>query len=142
MADLHALIRLHKHELDEKQRVLAAIYLELAALERQRCDILRAFEQEKGTARAADEINYTFASYAESVRDRVAKLEQQEAEVQERVETAKESLMETFAELKKFQMTQDERDRLAEEERKFKESQAMDAIGLENYRRKKEQSKE
>ena len=139
MADLHALIRLHKHELDEKQRILAAIYLELAALEKKRRDLQRAFEQEKETARTTGDMHYTFASYAESVRKQFDAIEQQESEVQERIEKAKESLMETFAELKKFQMTQDERDRLAEEERKFKESQTMDAIGLENFRRKQDE---
>ncbi|HEX2751780.1 MAG TPA: hypothetical protein VHP34_01475 [Alphaproteobacteria bacterium] len=44
--------------------------------------------------------------------------------------------METFSELKKYEMTQEEHDRLEEEERRFKETQSMDAIGLEGFRRK------
>ena len=84
MADLNALIRLHKHELDEKRRALAAIYLELAALEKERRDLERAFEKEKEAARLTENMHYTFAAYAESVRKRTAEIERKEAEVQDR----------------------------------------------------------
>jgi hypothetical protein len=36
-------------------------------------------------------------------------------------------------------MTQAERERLEEEERRFKEDQQMDAIGIEGFRRKGEE---
>ena len=36
MADLSALIRLHKYELDEKRRGLTVLYTDLAALEKER----------------------------------------------------------------------------------------------------------
>jgi len=47
--------------------------------------------------------------------------------------------MESFSELKKYEMTQAERDRLEAEERALKESNEMDAIGLEGFRRKSEE---
>jgi flagellar export protein FliJ len=135
MANLNALIRLHKHELDERRRVLAAIYQELAVLEQQRRALQRSFEAEKEAACTTETMHYTFAAYAETVTKQILEIDRQEAAVQKRIEKAKENLMESFSELKKYEMTQEERDRLAEEERKFKDGQAMDAIGLENYRR-------
>jgi len=137
MADLGVLIRLHKHELDEKRRVLGELYGEMALLERARRELERAFEQEKeAVARMDDQISFTFADYAETVRRQRQDLDDREVEMEKAIERAKESLMETFAELKKYEMTQEERDRLEADERQFKENAAMDAIGIEGFRRK------
>lgn len=142
MADLGVLIRLHKHELDEKRRVLGELYGEMALLERERRELERAFVQEKeAVARMDDQIPFTFADYAETVRRQRQELDEREAAMEKAIERAKESLMETFAELKKYEMTQEERDRLEAEERQFKENAAMDAIGLEGFRRKSSEEK-
>lgn len=135
MADLTALVRLHKHELDEKRRVLGELYSLLALLEREQRDLERDFEREKAAADVAGDIHFTFANYVEKVRRQRISLMERSAALEEQITTAKDSLMETFSELKKYEMAQVERARLAEEERLFKESQDMDAIGLENFRR-------
>ncbi len=140
MADLHTLIRLHKHELDEKRRALAELYAALAELERRRRDLQRAFEAEKEAIRMTGDIHFTFAQYAETVAQNFKEMDNAEAELEELVTKGKESLMETFSELKKYEMTQEDRDKLEEEERLFRENQTMDAIGLENFRRKTEES--
>lgn len=138
MADLSVLIRLHKHELDEKRRALAELYSALAELERQKREMLRKFEAEKeAMSGGTGEVHFTFAQYAESVMKRRKDFEQQEERLERQIEKAKESMMDTFGELKKFEMTQEERDRIEAEERAFKESQEMDAIGVEGFRRKK-----
>jgi flagellar export protein FliJ len=139
MADLTALIRLHKHELDEKRLVLARLYTEMAHLERQRRDLERAFEQEKAAADNTADIHFTFARYVEQTNRRRKELEEQAAQIEKRITSAKDSMMETFGELKKYEMTQQERDRLAEEERLFKESGELDAVGIEGFRRKGEE---
>lgn len=136
MADLSVLIRLHKHELDEKRRALAELYAVLAALERQRRDLERAFQAEKDAIAVTGDIHFTFADYAKAVSAKKAEIELAEADLLKKVEQAKESMMETFAELKKYEISQEERERLEAEERAFKEAQTMDAIGLEGFRRK------
>jgi flagellar export protein FliJ len=136
MADLHTLIRLHKHELDEKRRALGELYAAMADLERRRRDLERAFDAEKQAVSAGGDIHFTFAQYAETVAQNFKEMDNAEAELEELVTKAKDSLMESFSELKKYEMTQEERDRLEEEERLFRENQNMDAIGLENFRRK------
>ena len=47
MADLTVLIRLHKHELDEKRRALGELYTAMAELGKQRQELQRAFDKEK-----------------------------------------------------------------------------------------------
>jgi len=139
MADLSVLIRLHQHELDEKRRALADLYASLAELERQQRDLEREFDMEKAAVAKANDVHFTFAQYAESVIRRREELTAAEAELEEHIQKAKISLLETFGELKKFEMTQEERDRLEEEERQFRETQELDAIGIEGFRRKGEE---
>lgn len=140
MADLSALIRLHKHDLDEKRRMLGELYAEMANLERERRDLERAFDAEKeAMARMDDMIPFTFADYADTVRRQREDLDNRDKAMEQAIERAKDDLMETFAELKKYEMTQEERDRLEAEERLVKENAAMDSIGLEAFRRKSEE---
>jgi len=139
MADLTTLIRLHKHELDEKRRVLSDLYTGMAQLEHQRRELERAFEREKKAAGDAGNIHFTFPQYVEKTNRERKVLDDQEAALEKKIAAAKDSMMETFSELKKYEMTQEERDRIAEEERQFKESREMDAVGLEVFRRKGEE---
>ena len=138
MADLTALIRLHKYELDEKRLALGKLYAELARLESARRGLEHAFAQEKAAVDATGDIHFTFAKYTEKVKLQRAELDRQETELQQKITSAKDSMMETFSELKKYEMTQAERDRLEKEEQLIRESREMDAIGLETFRRKEE----
>lgn len=140
MSDLTVLIRLHKHELDEKRRVLAELYGTLALLEQQREKLAREFEQEKTAFdQGSADVQFTFAKYAESVQKKREQIREEEWQLEQRIELAKESLMETFGELKKYEMTQEERERLEEEERRLKEGVRMDEIGIESFRRRERQ---
>lgn len=136
MADLSVLIRLHKHELDEKRRVLAALYGEMSLMEQARQQLETEYLREKEAADAGADIHFTFARYAESVQKKREKMLQDQELLQMRIDLAKESLMETFGELKKYEMTQEERERLEEEERRIREGARMDEIGIEAFRRR------
>lgn len=140
MADLTVLIRLHKHELDEKRRALAELYGQMAELERRRRELERAFEAEKEALKVSGDVHFTFSQYADTVRQQQKEMIEEEQELEKHIEKAKESMMETFSELKKYEMTQAERERLEEEERQLKEGRALDEIGLENFRRKTEET--
>lgn len=136
MADLDALIKLHRYELDEKRRALGELYTAFAALEQKERDIARAFELEKAAVEASGDLHFTFAGYIARVQQQKKELAAEKAALEEQIAVAKDSLMETFSELKKYEMTQAERDRMEAEERLFKESQEMDEIGIEGHRRK------
>lgn len=136
MADLTVLIRLHKHELDEKRRLLAGLYGEMAALEQRILQLERDFEAEKAAAASLDDIHYTFPKYAESVQRQREALDLARRTLEKKVEAAKDSLMDTFSELKKYEMTQEERERLEREEQLIRENANFDAIALEGFSRK------
>lgn len=136
MADLSALIRLHKYELDEKRRGLNTLYTELARLEQERQRIDAELAVETAALDAEGGVSFTYASYAERMRKDRDKVEEAQQQLEVRIQAAKDSMMETFAELKKFEMTQAERERLEEEERAFKENAMLDEIGLETFRRR------
>ncbi len=138
MADLSVLIRLQKHELDEKRRVLGELYAALAELERKKRELEREFEREKQSLKNSSDVHYTFAQYTDSVIKKRKEFAEAEAELEKNIEKAKLSLLDTFSELKKFEMTQEERERIEAEEQLFRENQDMDAIGLEGFRRKED----
>ena len=137
MADLSVLIRLHKHELDEKRRALSSLYTEMALLENQRLALEQEFEREKSAASDLQDIHYTFPLYAEKVQKRREELDRLQHAMEIKIDLAKESLMETFSELKKFEMTQEERERLEREEQLIRENANFDAIALEGFTRRK-----
>ncbi len=136
MADLSTLIRLHKHELDEKRQVLAKLYTAMAELEKRRRELDREFEKEKEAVRTNGDVNFTFTGYAAKVKQKQKDSDAQKEALEREIESAKDSMMDTFSELKKYEMTQAERDRLEAEERALKETKELDEIGLEGFRRK------
>lgn len=132
---LDSLIRLNRHELDEKRRVLSERYQVLAQLARERAGLDADFEREKKALAASGDIAFTFEPYARAVRERGEALDRQMAEAERNIEAAKQDLMVVFAELKKFEMSQEERRKLEEEERKLRETKIFDEIGLQMFRR-------
>lgn len=139
MADLHALIRLNKHELDERRRVLTALNVEMMVLQNQRQALEDAFAAEKAAVDQLEEAAFTFANYVQAVNKRREEIDEAARILAEQIEKAKEAVMETFGEIKKFEMAQAERDRIEADKRKAKEDQMMDDIGLETFRRKEDE---
>jgi flagellar export protein FliJ len=135
-SDLTVLIRLHKHELDEKRVALGQLYFALAQVERERRELEHLFALEKEAVDTTGDVHFTFPKYVEKVQKQRKALDERESLLGKEIETAKESLMETFSELKKYEMTQKDRLRLEQEERDIKESKQLDEIALETWRRK------
>lgn len=137
--DLSVLIRLHKHELDEKQKELKELYDRLEQLEKQQQKLLDAMEREK---RAVEEnggdIHFTYAGFrrkAEQERDALAgdikKLEQ-------KIFTVRDQMLDIFGEMKRYNIAQDLRLRLEADERRLAETKSLDEIALETFRRNAE----
>ncbi len=139
MADLSTLIRLHKHQLDEKRQFLAQLYTSMEGLDFHRRQLEENFAREKELAKYNSDVNFTISRYVEQVQNQRKQMDDLKVQLEKKIAEAKDSMMETFSELKKFEMTQAERDRLAAEERALKETREMDAIGLETFRRKSEE---
>lgn len=138
MADLHALIRFRKHTVDEKQRVVARLYREAEEIEQRKQNILNQIEKER---EQAEEMQIPFVMtyyglYVDGARKKIKGLDRALEKVNARIETAREDLREAFAELKKVEITQRKREEEEDAEEKRRETQILDDIGIDSYRRK------
>lgn len=140
MADLEPLIKYRKHGVDEKRRVLAQLYRELEKLEKQKQVILDQMEKETKLAeeQAGVESQAYLGKYLQGARMKVRALESSIRKMETRIAAAQEDMRTAFADMKKVEITQRNRDEREDAELKRKEDQELDEIALEGYRRKLE----
>ncbi len=135
--DLKGVIRYRKWELDEKRRALG----ELLRKEQGLIDALDKFEQEmiaesKAASAHAAEGGITFGTYAFAAKARREQVELWLAQAREQVEIAREDLAQGFKEFKTFEIAQENRDKVEQQERDAKTQKALDEMALNIHRRK------
>ena len=137
MANLDALMKMHRHGLEERQKKLAELYQQAGALEGQKDQMLSQLAKEKETAQSLDVgmLSY-FGPYSDAVKDEVEEIDKKLVMLEKRIEFAREDMRAAFAELKKIEITQDRRKAEAAKEQLMKEIQELDEIALQSYRRK------
>lgn len=138
MADLDPLIRLRKHAVEEKQRVVAQLYREVENLERQKKIVQDQMAHEKKLAeemQRPEAITY-YGRYAEGARKKIAAFQAAIKKIENRIEAAQEEMRTAFADMKKIQITQSNREKREEKARQKKEDEQLDEIALDQYRRK------
>ena len=140
-ADLNPLIRIQKHALEQKQKFLAELYRHAEEYENQKKTMLTTLdeEREKLDGMGVEMLSY-FGPYEQNVKSRVKEIDQALLTLNTRIDFAREDIREAFAELKKIEITQEERD--AKEKRGIdkKQSNELDEIGLEVFRRKQNEN--
>lgn len=138
MADLDPLIRLRKHAVEEKQRVVAQLYREVENLERQKKIVQDQMAHEKKLAeemQRPEAITY-YGRYAEGARKKIAAFQAAIKKIESRIEAAQEEMRTAFADMKKIQITQSNREKREGKARQKKEDAQLDEIALDQYRRK------
>jgi flagellar export protein FliJ len=134
---LEKLIRYHKFLLDEKRRVLKALQDEEARIETALHDLQKELVTEQAAARAAPEALYAYGSFARAAIDRRAALHDELVAAAAKVEAAREELAQAFEELKKYEITKDNRDRAEREELDRREQIELDEIASVGHRRRR-----
>ena len=137
MAELNSLIRVHKHEIEQRQKALAALYKKSEDLKTQR-DTLEtqlAIESEK-TKDMEPELLEFFMPYAQKTRKEIEAIDDARTRLENRIKLAQDDMRDAFAELKKIEIIDDRRraEFLAEIEKK--ESDMMDEIAIDGFNRK------
>lgn len=138
MANLDPLIRLNKHELEEKQRVLAALYANVERLENNKAGMLDSLEAEKdATDQDLGDITMiqAYLSYLGRVKRDVARIDLEISKIEARIDLAIDDMREAFGELKKIEITRDRRLVELREENQKREDALFNEIALEIYRR-------
>ena len=141
MADLNPLIRVQKHALEQKQKFLAELYRQAEDYEGQKTQMLKTLEEEREKLddMGVEMLRY-FGPYEASVDARVKEIDEALLTLNTRIDLAREEMREAFAEFKKIEMTQEERDAAEQRDIDKKQSDELDEIGLEVFRRKQNES--
>lgn len=139
MADLFSLIRLRKHTVEEKQKILSALYREVEMLQLKKQQMEAQLGQERETAKTNSDAAAYYGLYAENMRKKIGKVDEAIRRVNKRVEAAQEDVRAAFAEQKKVEIIQRNREEEEEKERADKEAQMLDEIAIEGFRRKEKE---
>lgn len=135
--ELKTLIRVHKFELDEKQRKLGALLRFEQSLLNRKVLLAERFKQEEEAANISPVAALTFGAYVDWHVEENKRVDRALEENRQEIILMREEIMESYQELKTLEITQENREKreLAELERKM--SAILDEIGLTLYRRRK-----
>ena len=138
MTAIDTLIRVHRHQLDERRQQVAELDRLAAKLreELQRLDAEAAAEQK--LAAASPELGLTYGSYAAAVTDRRQKLLASIAEVEEQIAQAREALAAAFQDVKRYELAAAHRLKKARQRLARRQRIEQDEIALQIYRRRRE----
>lgn len=135
MTTLDSLIRLHRWQVDEQRRQLAALE-ELA--EKLREDLRRLEDEqtnEQAVARATPEIAFSYGSYAGALVERRRNLLASLADAETRASAARESLAAAFQEAKRYEIAAARRHLNRRLEADRIEQASMDELAIDIHRR-------
>ena len=141
MARLDPLIKLRKKTVDDKQRVLAELYRQYEAVQAQKDQFLMDLAREQALIEAdvtALDARSWFGPYADGVKAKVALCDSHLSRLDTRIIVARDEVRAAFADMKKIEIIDRERDKRDKKQADDKESREMDAIGIELFRRSEE----
>ena len=136
MADLFSLIRLRKHTVEEKQKILSQLYREVEVLQKKRVDMEAQLLREKELAAQNGDAGAFFGLYAENMRRKIGMMDAAIKKINVRIDSAQEEVRVAFAEQKKIEIIQERRDQEAARALAEKEADLMDDIALDSFRRR------
>lgn len=138
-ADLRALIRYHRWRLDEKQRALAALRTredEVVARAQALEDQIKA---EQRAARDTFEVSFGYAGFARAALVRREQLARTLADIRAQLAAAAEDLAETFQEVKRYELAQEERVLQEKARIRHKEAELLDETAGVGFRRRQQE---
>ncbi|MCB9988710.1 MAG: hypothetical protein H6868_05155 [Rhodospirillales bacterium] len=137
MADLDPLIRFRKYGVEEKQRLLAQLFREMQELEAQKSQIEEQMDTETAMAEElgqAETLAY-LGRYLEGARLKLRGIEAAINKMEARIALAQEDMRAAFAEMKKIEIVDRNRQEREDAELKAKETRELDDIAIDQYRR-------
>ena len=136
MSALDSVIRLHRWQLDERRRDLAALEELAAKLVEERAKLDAEDVREQAAASASREAAFGYAAYARTLIDRRRMLERSQAETADRIVAAREALAEAFQEMKRYEIAAASRLRQQQQQEARRQQQVLDGLGTDAHRRK------
>lgn len=140
MANLKPLIKLRKFQVEEKQKILAALLREVEKFEKAKSDLLIQIKEERRLAEESDDYETlaAFRMYNERAREQVRLYDGEINKYNLFIQKAQDDMREAFAEQKKIEIIQAEREAEEGREENRKDSARMDEVGLTGFIRKED----
>ncbi len=141
MADLKSLIRLRKHGVEERQKVIANLLRDIEALEEKRDAFRQKLEEERRVfetqgAKGLMDMRPYFGMFQERVNRNVEMINGHISKLEIRLRVLQDDLRDAFADMKKVEIIQRNREAAEAKKQNKKETAELDEIGIEGFRRK------
>ena len=133
-ASLNTLLRISRHELDEKRRHIADIMRDVEAIDAMQSELDQRLIAEQVVAKSAG-LPGDYASYSLKIRQQKHQLDGEMAEVTERLQEAQEAAMDVYRDVKKYEKLEAA---LIEEEKRqalYRENAQLDEISSQKSAR-------
>ncbi len=134
MTAIAKLIRFHRFQLDEKRRELKELEDQAAAIEGLLANLVDQVEMEKKLASENFEAQQDYPNFIRAALERRNQLNEELAAARGRVEAAREVVREAFAEVKKFEITKQNRDAEVARELDRRDQVDLDEVAMNNHR--------
>lgn len=142
MADLKSLIKLRRHNVEEKQRVLAGLYREIEEIERGKNMLIERLRDERQVLEETKtlEMYAYFGRFSQNIQRMLGRLNAEKQKIETRILIAQDDVREAFANMKRIEIVDRERAKANRKKANDKEAREMDEIGIEGFRRNEEES--
>ncbi len=134
MRNKESLIRLHRFQVDERRRQVADLELMLEEFHRRENDLDRQVKYEQEKAGITDVGHFAYPMFAKSMLARRENILQSINEISSQLAVAKDELAESYRDLKKFELVEENRKRRAKKEAVLLDQKEMDEVSLNIHR--------
>ena len=140
MANLLSLIKLRRHNIDEKQKVLAELYRQIELIEQSKSSLIDRLRNERNVLEEHGtlEMYAYFGRFSQNIQRMIERLNLEKQKLEVRIQIAQDDVREAFANMKRIEIVQQEREKAEKKEQDDKETREMDEIGLDGFRRNEE----
>ncbi|PZQ44351.1 MAG: hypothetical protein DI551_10295 [Micavibrio aeruginosavorus] len=141
MANLKSLIKLRRHNVDEKQKVLAELYRHIEMIEQNKQILMDRLKEERAVLdnNGTLEMYAYFGRFSQNIHRSLERMNEEKKKLEVRIQIAQDDVREAFANMKRIEIVQSEREKTEKKEQADKEGREMDEIGLDGYRRNNEE---
>jgi flagellar export protein FliJ len=140
MANLKSLIKLRRHNVDEKQKFLAQLYREVEMIEGSKQTLIERLRHEREVLDKSGtlEMYAYFGRFSQNIQRMLERLNVEKKKLEMRIVVAQDDVREAFANMKRVEIVQREREKEEKKAAEDKESRELDEIGLDGFRRKED----
>jgi len=141
MANLLSLIKLRRHTVDEKQKMLAELYRQIEMIEQNKSILIERLRTEREVLdeNGTLEMYAYFGRFSQNIHRSLERMNVEKQKLEVRIQIAQDDVREAFANMKRIEIVQSEREKAEKKEAEDKETRETDDLGIEAFRRKEEE---